>query len=163
MENPAPKDAIPEGEWQVSEVSSGSTIGRGMCAEKRRNDRSEEGGTLNSGGPGAEPARGENHEAASGSQRNEETEWGDRESDPLLIVGDGRIDHMAKERADGHRGQSTHVRRRNTGREPGAIPSTRWSNCGPLPRSLLPSWKLPPPRIAFPSPQLLLPWPDTPA
>ena len=29
--------------------------------------------------------------------------------------------------------------------------------------SLLPSWMLPPPRIAFPSPQLPLPWPDTPA
>jgi len=29
--------------------------------------------------------------------------------------------------------------------------------------SLLPSWKLPPPRIAIPSPQLPLPWPNTPA
>lgn len=85
-----------------------------MCAEKRRNDRSEEGGTLNSGGPGAEPPRSVSHEAASGSQRNEETEWGDRESDLLIIVGDGRTDHMAKERADGHRGQSTHARKRNT-------------------------------------------------
>lgn len=69
---------------------------------------------MNSGDPGVEPSRGENHEAASGSQRNEETEWGDRESDPLIIVGDGRTDHMAKERADGHRGQSTHARERST-------------------------------------------------
>lgn len=114
MENPAPKDATPEGEWLVSEVPSGSTLGRGMCAEKRRYDRSEESGTLNSGDPGTEPLRGEIHGVAIGSQRNEETGWGDRESDPPIIVGDGRTDHMAKERADGHRGHSTHARKTNT-------------------------------------------------
>ncbi len=80
MENPAPKDAIPEGEWQVSEVPSGSTIGRGMCAEKRRNDHPEEGGTLNSGCPGAEPLRGAIHEAATGSQHEEDGRTVDPES-----------------------------------------------------------------------------------
>jgi len=96
MENPAPKDAIPEGKWQVSEVPSGSTIGRGMCAEKRTNDRPEEGGTLNSGDPGAESSSGGIRLTASGHQRNEETARGDRESDLPIVVGDGRTDHVAR-------------------------------------------------------------------
>ena len=47
MENPAPKDAS----MASVEVPPGSSQDRGMCEEKRTNDRPEEGGTLNSGGP----------------------------------------------------------------------------------------------------------------
>lgn len=85
-----------------------------MRAEKRTNDRPEEGGTLNSGDPGAKPPSGEIREVAKGHQRKEEVDGGDRESDPPIVVGDGRADHMAKERADGHRGHSTHARKRTT-------------------------------------------------
>ena len=49
MKNPAPKDAIPKGKWQASKVPPGSSQDRGMCEEKRKNDRPAEGGTLNSG------------------------------------------------------------------------------------------------------------------
>ena len=35
------------------------------------------------------------------------------ESDPPIVLGDGRTDHMAKGRAEGQRHQSTHARGRN--------------------------------------------------
>jgi hypothetical protein len=110
MENPVPTDAIPRGKWQVSEVPSGSTLGRGMCAEKRTDDRAEWGGTLNSGDPGANPLSGVIRAAAEGLQRNEEALGGDRESDSPIVVRDGRADHTAKGRAEGQRGHSTHAR-----------------------------------------------------
>ena len=37
-----------------------------------------------------------------------------RESDPSIVVRDDKADHMAKERADGQRGQSTHAGGTNT-------------------------------------------------
>lgn len=49
MENPAPEDSLSKEKWQVSMVPPGSNQDRGMCEEKRTNDRPEEGGTLNSG------------------------------------------------------------------------------------------------------------------
>ena len=45
MKNPAPEDAS----RQVSKVPPGSFQDRGMCEEKRTDDRPAEGGTLNSG------------------------------------------------------------------------------------------------------------------
>ena len=51
MENPAPKDAS----MASVQGSTGVVTDRGMCEEKRKNDRPAEGGTLNSGrlaGPG---------------------------------------------------------------------------------------------------------------
>ena len=45
MENPAPKDAL----LASVQGSTGVDQDRGMCKEKRKNDRPAEGGTLNSG------------------------------------------------------------------------------------------------------------------
>ena len=45
MENPAPKDAS----MASVQGSTGVDQDRGMCEEKRKNDRPAEGGTLNSG------------------------------------------------------------------------------------------------------------------
>ena len=42
-------------------------------------------------------------------QLTEETNESPEESDPPIVVRDGRTDHMAKERAVGHRRQSTHA------------------------------------------------------
>jgi len=95
-----------------------------MSVKKRRNDRPEEGGTLNSGGPeftleetipllqggGVRPKGGPAEER--------------RESDQPIVVRDGRADHRplhlsgavdkAKELAQRHREQSTHARERTT-------------------------------------------------
>jgi hypothetical protein len=112
MENPAPTDALPRGKWQVSKVPSGSTLDRGIRAEKRTDDRPEWGGTLNSGGPGANPLSRAIWRAATGLQRNEGVGGGDRESDSPIVVRDGRADHTAKGRAERQRGHSTHARER---------------------------------------------------
>lgn len=47
-------------------------------------------------------------------QRQEDATGARRESDPPIVVRDGRADHMAKGRAEGQRGQSTHARERIT-------------------------------------------------
>jgi len=104
MENPAP-----EGPWkrQGPKVPPGSTLDRGMCVEKRADDRPEEGGTLNSGDP--EPLPVEIRLQGAPCDRP----LGDAggrfgESDPPIVVRDGRADHMAKGRAERQREQSTH-------------------------------------------------------
>ena len=99
---------------EVGGVPSGSPLDRGTQAEKRTNDRPEEGGTLNSGGPASTPQEAIWLQRANDLQRNEGIVRGSRESDPPIVVRDGNADHMAKEWADGQRGQSTHARERNT-------------------------------------------------
>lgn len=69
---------------------------------------------MNSGDPGAEPLLGEIRVAAKDLQRSEGVFGGNRGSDPPIVVGDGRADHKAKGRAEGHRGYSTHARERST-------------------------------------------------
>jgi RNA-directed DNA polymerase len=110
MENPAPKDAP----RQVSEVPSGSSQDRGMCEEKRTDDRPAEGGALNSGGPTPVPPEKIYFQRINDFQPQEGIAKGARESDPPIVVRDGRTDHMAKGRAGMQRGQSTHARGTNT-------------------------------------------------
>lgn len=110
MENPAPKGA--------SLASALGSIGvdqdRGMCEEKRTNDRPEEDGTLNSGSPASTPLETIWLQRINDFQRNEGVAKEARDSDPPIVVGDGNADHMAKGRAERQRGQSTHARERNT-------------------------------------------------
>jgi RNA-directed DNA polymerase len=110
MENPAPEDAI------VASVhgSTGVEQDRGMCGEKRRDDRPEEGGTLNSGSPVSAPLETIWLQRINDFQRNEGVAKEARDSDPSIVVGDGSADHMAKGRAERQSGQSTHARERNT-------------------------------------------------
>jgi len=95
-----------------------------MSAKKRRNDRPEEDGTLNSGRPEftseetihLHGATSDRPFGGPGGQR--------RESDQPIVVRDGRADHRpphppgavdeAKGLAQRHRGQSTHARERTT-------------------------------------------------
>ncbi len=93
MENPAPKDPL---ERRGSKVPPGSFQDRGMPVEKRTDDRPEEGGTLNSGDPEPLPAepiylRGDPRDRHQGDTLGES-----RESEPPIVVGDGRTAHMAK-------------------------------------------------------------------
>src|SRR6056297_1959564 len=85
-----------------------------MSEEKRNNDRPEEDGTLNSGGPRATPLEAIYLQGLPASQPQEGDGQGHRESDPPIVVRDDKADHMAKERADGQRGQSTHAGGTNT-------------------------------------------------
>jgi len=96
MENPAPESAILKGKWQALKVPPGSTLDRGMWKEKRTDDRSSMGGTLNSGDPVPLPS-GNRRDV--GSQRTGDADAGIRESDPLIVVRDGNAGHRAKERA----------------------------------------------------------------
>ena len=81
MENPAPKDAS----RQVSEVPPGSNQDRGMCEEKRTNDRPEEDGTLNSGGPASTPQEEIFLQRINDFQPNEGSAKETRESDPPIL------------------------------------------------------------------------------
>lgn len=111
MENPAPEDTP----RRVSKVPPGSNQDRGMCEEKREDDRPEEGGALNSGDPERDPSRtifslrGDGRQPARGGDAAPF-----RESDSSIVVGDGRTVHMAKGGAERQSGQSTHARERNT-------------------------------------------------
>ena len=95
MENPAPKDA----QRRVSKVPPGSTLDRGMREEKRNDDRSSKGGTLNSGDPEREPEEAEGHLKANCDQHKEDAVWTIRESDSPIVVRDGNSGHTAKGRA----------------------------------------------------------------
>lgn len=110
MENPAPEDA--------SLASVQSSIGvdqdRGMCEEKRNDDRPEEGGTLNSGSPTSTLLETIMLQQINDFQRNEGVAKEVRDSDPPIVVRDGKTDHTAKGRAERQSGQSTHARERNT-------------------------------------------------
>lgn len=120
MENPVSIGTT----WQVSEVPPGSTQDRGMCAEKRRNDRPEEGGTLNSGGPEPHPMETVYLQGGPRDRQHGDTQVRHRESEPPIVVRDGKTDHtparcygvagMAKGMAGEQCGQSTHARERNT-------------------------------------------------
>ena len=115
MENPAPEDA------SMASVhgSTGVDQDRGMCGEKRANDRSSKGGTLNSGGPESSPAEAGRQPTDDCDQRQEDAVTTLRESDPPIVVRDGNTGHtashgyagasMAKGRAGRHREQSTHL------------------------------------------------------
>ena len=113
MENPAPEDASSKGEWQVSKVPPGSTLDRGMCEEKRTDDRPEEGGALNSGRPVPTPIEEIYLQRINDFQPQEGIAKGAWESDLPIVVRDGNTDHTAKDQAGMQRGQSTHVRGTN--------------------------------------------------
>ena len=112
MENPA---SVEPQQGEALQVPPGSTLDRGMVIKKRTDDRPEEGGTLNSGGPHPDlaPLVGE----ALRQQAKRVAEGRMRESDPPIVVGDGRTDHAAKGRAERHGGQSTHAGERTTPRQ----------------------------------------------
>jgi len=107
MENPAPKDAT----WQVSKVPPGSSQDRGMCEEKRTDDRPAEGGTLNSGRLAPTPMEEIYLQRINDFQLQEGSAKGAQESDLPIVVRDGNTDHTAKDQAGMQRGQSTHVTR----------------------------------------------------
>lgn len=92
----------------------GSTLDRGMCVEKRTNDRPEEDGALNSGDPRCVPSETIHLLGAGCDQRKEDAAGMSRESDPLIVVRDGSAVHTAKGRAEGQLGHSTHARDTNT-------------------------------------------------
>lgn len=110
MENPAPEDAP----RRALKVPPGSNQDRGMCVEKRPDDCPEEGSTSNSGDPGRVPSRailslrGGSHQL-----EREEAAESARESDPSIVVRDGRAVHKAKGGTERQSGQSTHARERN--------------------------------------------------
>jgi hypothetical protein len=79
--------------------STGVDQDRGMLGEKRNDDRSSKGGTLNSGGPEIEPEEAGRQPKADCDQPQEYAVWTPRESDPPIVVRDGNAGHMAKERA----------------------------------------------------------------
>jgi len=110
MENPAPEDAS----LASVQGSTGVGQGRGMCGEKRNDDRPEEGGTLNSGSPHSAPLGTIWLQRINGFQRNEGIAKEARDSDPPIVVRDGKADHTAKGRAERQSGQSTHARERTT-------------------------------------------------
>lgn len=120
MENPAPKDAS----LASVQGSTGVVTGRGMCEEKRNDDRPEEGGTLNSGRLAA-PDVGEIYlQRPNDFQPIEGIAKSRQESDLPIVVRDGNTDHTAshgyagastaKDQAGMQRGQSTHARGRKT-------------------------------------------------
>ena len=110
MENPEPKGTS----WRVSKAPSGSSQDRGMCAEKREDDRPEEDGTLNSGGPVPHPMESVYLQGYPCDRRRGDTSGRSRESEPPIVVRDGKAVHKAKGMAGEQRGQSTHARDRNT-------------------------------------------------
>jgi RNA-directed DNA polymerase len=90
---------------------TGVVTGRGMCEEKRKDDRPEEVGTLNSGRLTA-PDVGEIYlQRPNDYQPIEGVAKSRQESDLPIVVRDGNTDHMAKDQAGMQSGQSTHARR----------------------------------------------------
>ena len=110
MENPAPESAILKGKWQALKVPPGSTLDRGMWKEKRIDDCPEEDSALNSGRLFPNPVEEIYLQRVNDFQRQEGVAIGGQESDPPIVVRDGSTGHMAKERAERQRGQSTHAR-----------------------------------------------------
>ena len=101
-------------EGEAVGVPPGSTLDRGTHAEKRTNDRPEEGGTLNSGGLPSTPQEEIFLQRINDFQPKEGSVKEGQESDPPVVVRDGRTDHTAKRLAGMQRGQSTHTRGTNT-------------------------------------------------
>jgi len=108
MENPAPKDAILKGKWQVSKVPPGSIKTVACVKRSVKMDRFYKFGTLNLGGPECEPAEVERPPRANCDQPQEDAIWTSRESDPPIVVRDGNAGHRAKEWAGKQRKHSTH-------------------------------------------------------
>ena len=108
MENPASENAS----MASVEGSTGVEQDRGMCEEKRTDDRSSMGGTLNSGGPESVPAEAARRPKARGDQPQGDAIWTFRESDSPIVVRDGNTGHTAKGRAGRQREQSTNLRTR---------------------------------------------------
>jgi group II intron reverse transcriptase/maturase len=106
-----------------AEDSTGVEQDRGMCEEKRTDDRPAEGGALNSGRPAPAPVEEIYLQRIYDFQPKEGVAKGARESDLPIVVRDGNTDHtptprlrragMAKDQAGMQRGQSTHVRGTN--------------------------------------------------
>jgi hypothetical protein len=86
-------------------VPSGSTLDRGMREQKRTDDRSSTGGTLNSGGPESCPEVAARLASDGCDQRKEDAVLTLRESDPPIVVRDGSTGHTAKGWAGGQRKQ----------------------------------------------------------
>ena len=108
MENPAPKDAILKGKWQVLKVPPGSIKTVACVKRSVKMDRFHKVGTLNSGGPECEPAEVGRPPRANCDQPQEDAIWTSRESDPPIVVRDGNAGHRAKEWAGKQRKHSTH-------------------------------------------------------
>ena len=110
MKNPAPEDASKAS----VQGSTGVVTGRGMCEEKRNDDRPAEDGTLNSGRL-VSPAVEEIYlQRPNDFQPTEGVAKSHQESDLPIVVRDGNTGHMAKDQAGMQRGQSTHAGGRNT-------------------------------------------------
>ena len=109
MENPAPKDAILKGRWQVSKVPPGSTKTVACVKRSEKMDRFYKFGTLNSGGPGSKSLVAVRLPRAIGDQPQEDAIWTSRESDPPIVVRDGNAGHRAKGWAWKQRKHSTHT------------------------------------------------------
>ncbi len=69
---------------------------------------------MNSGDPERDPLETIHLLEADHDRRKENVDGTRRESDPPIVVRDGRTDHKAKGRAERQDGQSTHARERNT-------------------------------------------------
>jgi group II intron reverse transcriptase/maturase len=85
-----------------------------MCLEKRTDDCPAEGSALNSGRLPSALLEANSPLQTSAFQLTEGSAQGQQESDPLIVVRDGRTDHKAKERAGEQRRQSTHARGTNS-------------------------------------------------
>jgi RNA-directed DNA polymerase len=120
MENPASKGAS----MASAQGPTGVVTGRGMCEEKRNDDRPAEGGTLNSGRPVPAPHEEIYLQRINDFQPTGGVAKGTRESDLPIVVRDGNTDHTAshryagastaKDQAGMQRGQSTHAGGRKT-------------------------------------------------
>jgi group II intron reverse transcriptase/maturase len=109
MKNPVSKGAS----MASAQGSTGVDQDRGMCEEKRKNDRPAEGGTLNSRRLIA-PDVGEIYlQRPNDFQPKEGVAKSHQESDLPIVVRDGNTDHTAKDQAGMQRGQSTHARGTN--------------------------------------------------
>jgi len=95
------------------EDSTGVEQDRGMCEEKRTDDRPAEDGALNSGRLAPTPVEEIYLQRINDFQPQEGSAKGAQESDLPIVVRDGNTDHTAKDQAGMQRGQSTHARGTN--------------------------------------------------
>jgi group II intron reverse transcriptase/maturase len=110
MENPASEGASKAS----AQGPTGVEKDRGMCGEKRNNDRPAEGGSLNSGRLAAPVVEEIYLQRPNDFQPTGGVAKSRQESDLPIVVRDGNTGHTAKGQAGMQRGQSTHARGRNT-------------------------------------------------
>lgn len=110
MENPASEGASKAS----AQGPTGVEKDRGMCGEKRNNDRPAEGGSLNSGRLAAPVVEEIYLQRPNDFQPTGGVAKSRQESDLPIVVRDGNTVHTAKGQAGMQRGQSTHARGRNT-------------------------------------------------